>query len=121
MKDELGLEKINLPSSNLVVPRRLFLDWDLKEYEKMLLSEILRLQMKTENKLKKDAERRKEDTSKIVGYAYAGNQYFSVVFQRSKSQIVKTLAKLQKRGYIKIWLSQNGTSRRIYIVKEKCL
>lgn len=97
--------RIDLPKTGIYTPHAIYMDYNLSCFEKMVLSEMIRLIR---------ASKRKN------GYCYATNKYFSVVFHKSKTQIINVINKLKKDGYIDVVYATNHITRRIYINNEKC-
>ena len=53
------------------------------------------------------------------GYCWASNKYFADLYDNSKDTISRWITDLEKRGYIKCFVSQEeGNSRKIYLVNS---
>ncbi len=83
----------------LITPYSLFKISDLKLLSKMILSEIISL-------------------SKLKGYCYASNSYFSNLYMITARTVSKAVSELIDNGYITIKVFKNN-SRKIKVNYEK--
>lgn len=88
-----------MTNNYLITPYSLFSLSDLKLLSKMILSEIISL-------------------SKLHGYCYASNTYFSKLYMATSRTVSKSVSELRDKGYDSVEINKNYT-RKIKVNFEK--